>query len=428
VSIRGDQRVEATGARPSLARASVWLVLAKGVQLATGFAFWVVAARVADVRDVGVAAASVAAVLACTQVALFGTGSAVITRLGAGHAVGPALNTAWTLVSVTGALAAVGYLVAFGPGTTAPNPGWLAGFSALFLFSVVTGTLVIVFDQTSIALGRSQDVLVRYGFGAVACLASLAVVAVAGTRLDARAVLAVWSLTSGVAAGTALAQLFWFDGYRPRLSLDWSRHVELLRVGVPNQVLTLTERIPPLLVPILLARVAGPEQAAYWYPAWMMVWGLFTVPVAVGLVQFADGVREPTQLRATVLRGWRFALMTAVPGCLLLAIVAPYALRAVGPAYADASTIGLRVLLIGLPGYLVLQAWNAVSRAVGRVAEAAAAGALLTVATAVATVVAGPHGITTMAWSWVGCLTVTAGWAAVRLPSYLARAEEVGRP
>jgi len=406
-----------------LTRASVWLVLSKGVQLTAGFGFWVFAARVAEVRDVGIAAASVSAVLVCTQVALFGAGAAVIARLGRGHPVGPALDTAGTLVSATGVLAGFGYLLLFGAGPGAHGAGWLAGFWALFLFSVVTGTLVIVLDQTSIALGRSRDVLVRYVLGALVCLALLALVAVGGVRLDARAVLAIWSLTSGVAAGTALAQIGLRERYRPRISLAWAGHLELLRVGVPNQLLTLTERIPPLLVPIVLARVAGPEQAAYWYPAWMMVWGLFTVPVAVGLVQFAHGVREPSQLRATVRRGWRFSLATAGPGCLLLAVVAPFALGAVGSEYAAASTVGLRVLLLGLPAYLVLQAWNAVSRATGRVGEAVIVGGIFTVVSACVVVLAGPHGITVTAWAWVGCLGLAAAWAGARLPRYLARVE-----
>ena len=46
-------------------------------------------------------------------------------------------------------------------------------------------------------------------------------------------------------------------------------------------------------MPILVAHLVSLEATAYWYPAWMMAWVAYSTPVLVGLVQFAEGVKDP---------------------------------------------------------------------------------------------------------------------------------------
>lgn len=71
--------------RRSLAHNSLGLVLGKGIQTAAGFLFWVIAARSASAREVGLTAAAASAVMLCTQVAALGAGSAVILAVGRGR-------------------------------------------------------------------------------------------------------------------------------------------------------------------------------------------------------------------------------------------------------------------------------------------------------------------------------------------------------
>ena len=107
----GPQASVARAPGRSLPRSSFWLLLGKGFQMGSGFLFWVVAARTASVMNVGIAAAAVSAVLLCTQLGILGTGSAVIVALGRGDPHSKVLDTAFTIVAVTGVLAAAGYLL-----------------------------------------------------------------------------------------------------------------------------------------------------------------------------------------------------------------------------------------------------------------------------------------------------------------------------
>lgn len=249
--------------------------------------------------------------------------------------------------------------------------------------------------------------------------------AVAGTALvpllapgSATAVFAAWTVgvvtvaTIGVvqASGWVAARL------RPRLRRSTSRR--LLGVGMPNQLLTLTERLPALLVPVLVAHVVSAEAAALWYPAWMMAWTAYSAPVLVGIAQFAEGVRTPAGQRGAAVRGGlRWSLVIGGAVALVLVLGAELLLSLLGAEYAEASTGALRVLALGVLPFSVLQAYNAMCRSRHQFVEPIVVGATLCVAICTTTVVAAPHGTTAMALAWAGCSTVAAVWAALRLVS-----------
>ena len=121
--------------------------------------------------------------------------------------------------------------------------------------------------------------------------------------------MACWTLGSAVSCLIGFIQLRRLVGYRPRPSLHPARGRPLLMLGIPNQLLTLTERAPGLVLPLLLAHLVSPEVAAYWYPAWMMAWAAYTAPMLIGIVQFSEGVREPGRLAATTWASFRWSLV-----------------------------------------------------------------------------------------------------------------------
>ena len=60
------------------------------------------------------------------------------------------------------------------------------------------------------------------------------------------------------------------------------RATELSRVGLPNDLLTLTERAPGFVLPIVVTELLSPADNAHWYAAWMMAWVVFVIPIQVG--------------------------------------------------------------------------------------------------------------------------------------------------
>src|SRR5207237_4092710 len=64
--------------------------------------------------------------------------------------------------------------------------------------------------------------------------------------------------------------------YRPRMELPMVRR--LLSVGLPNHGLTLADRAPGLIMPVIAIELLSPTANAYWYAVWMMAFLVFVVP------------------------------------------------------------------------------------------------------------------------------------------------------
>jgi O-antigen/teichoic acid export membrane protein len=401
----------------SLSRASVLMVLGKAFQMGLGFLFWIVAARLTSVTGMGTVAATVSAVMLVTQIGLLGVGATMIVSIGRGEPLGLVLDTGFTVVTVASLLVAGGY-VAFtflGRGDVATTQS-SAPFTAMFFVAVVCGTVAICLDQSGIALGRPSGTVVRYVLGGVVMLGGLAAAAVvARGDLGAGAVFGAWSLSSVVICVTGAVQLRRWVGYRYRGRVRIDSLRRHLAVGLPNHLLTLTERLPALLVPLLVAYLVSPEATAYWYPAWMLAWVAYTVPIQVGLVQFSEGVRRPGELRKTLRTGFASGLVLGGLAAVILAVLAHPLLALIGADYADASATALRVLALGIIPFTVWQSYNARCRATGRVREGILAGLVLAGIICLTTIWVAPRGSTALAVAWVASSSLGALWAARRL-------------
>jgi hypothetical protein len=273
--------------------------------MATGFLFWLLAARAVDASDVGLAAGAVSLMMLGTQFAIAGAGSAFIlthTRLAAQRK--QLLDTAVTLVLLTSTFASALALLLVGMLSEQLRP--IAAepvFATLFIAMTVLGTLGILLDHVSVALERGSEVLVRNCAGGLLTALPLLAAPALGWDLPAQGLFGLWVLGGVLACAIGAKQLHGqLDGYRyrPRLSRALTGH--LLLTGMPNQALTLVERSPNLLLPAVVTEVLSPELNAYWYVAWMMAWAVLVIPVSLGLTLLAQVAKEPEELRAGVRR------------------------------------------------------------------------------------------------------------------------------
>ena len=409
--------------RHSPLRSSIGLVIAKAAQTGTGFAFWILAAHATFDREVGLTTAAVSAVMICTQLAVLGTGSAVIVSVGRGEPPARVLDAAFGIVGIAGTVLALGYLVL--ETFVAPDSASLSVlFWLTFIVAAVAGTMCTVLDQALVALGRGGSATMRYTVGGVASLAATALVAWQAHGASADVLLACWTLGSAVSCMIGAIQLRKLVGYRPRPTLHPARHRPLLMLGIPNQLLTLTERAPGLVLPLLLAHLVSPEVAAYWYPAWMMAWAAYTAPMLIGIVQFSEGVRDPDRLATTTWTSFRWSLVIGSLAAVVLIVFAHPLLHLLGDRYANASTVALRLLAAGLVAYAVLQAYNSVCRVLGLYTEAIVVGVVLGTALCVSALWAAESGSSAMALAWMVVLYIGAIAVGLRLLAILRRAKK----
>jgi O-antigen/teichoic acid export membrane protein len=395
------------------------LVAAKVGTMGFGFLAWIVAARLYPANEVGLASGAVSAVTLCAQIALVGVGSAVITLL-PGHMDRPArlLDTSVSLLTLSAAATALAFILFAGSvlhelRVVAADPI----YAILFVILAITGTLGVLFDQVSTARRRGDQALIRGVAAGVITLIAVLLIARWLRGETSRDIFAAWVLGGLVTWSLGLLVVGRaVSGYRYRPVLARTLAVELSRVGLPNYFLTLTERAPGFVLPIVVTELLSPADNAHWYAAWMMAWVVFVIPIQVGMTSFAEIAREPRQTGRIIRHGIRTSLGVGVAGGLGMAILAGPLLGLLGSGYAAAGAFPLRILVIGIVPLTFIQAYFSYCRARRRLGEALALGTVNSIASVAAPAAAGvAGGLVAMGMAWLAVQAVSAIVAAARL-------------
>jgi O-antigen/teichoic acid export membrane protein len=404
---------------------SIALIAGKLATMGLGFLSWLVAARLFDQREVGLSSGTVSAMMLCVQIALFGAGAAVIT-LYPRHQESPGglLNTSFWMVGIAALLASTATLVLAATllgelSIIAERPAYAVTFTVMTL----AGALGVLFDQISTAIRRGDLALTR---GIVNGAIILLLVAVMPRIFDASSALAI--LLAWTGGNLAMVSLgIWqlrraVPGYRLQPRVDLHLAGTISRTGLPNWMLTLTERAPGTLLPVVATELLSAESNAAWYAAWMMAWVVYVVPIQVGLNLFAEASHAPERLIKAVRQGIMTSLAIGVTCAIGAAIIGPLMLQFLGSGYADEGTTPLRILLVAVVPFTFIQAYFAICRSTGLLGEAIATGLLAAASGILAAAIAGnDHGLKGMALAWLVTQSLAGIWAVWRLRRLILR-------
>ncbi len=420
-----NQRSPETAIRHSMFASSMGMITGRAISMALGFVFWVLAARLFAAGPVGLAAGVIAAMMLCTQLGALGVGSAFISLFPRySDRASSLLDTSITVVTL-GSLLAAGLFLILASTVFAELDVVAASvlYTVLFLAMCVLGTVNILLDQVSMAFGRGTQVLARnLLFGGVAAV-SLVALAAMSREAGSLELFSLWVAAGASACAMGGLQL-WRSTvrYRFRPRIEQSIAVRLIRVGLANHALTLTERAPGLILPVLVTELLSPAENAFWYTIWMMSWVVYIIPISMGIALFAEVSHRPASLPGAVRSGVRAALGLGSAAAVGLGLFASVFLGVLGEQYAIRGSTPLRILLLALPPLTFVQVYFAVCRAGQRLPEAIVTGAVSGSAAVVsATLAARPYGLAGMAWAWVALQYAAGAWAVVRVRSLRAR-------
>jgi O-antigen/teichoic acid export membrane protein len=279
------------------------------------------------------------------------------------------------------------------------------------------GTAGILLDQVSTALRRGDRALARALLFAPVTITLLAALGAVGDAAGAVTIFSPWVVGALAACVLGSVQIHRsLSRYRYRLRIHRQLARRLLVVGLPNHALTLTERGPGLILPIVVTELISPAANAAWYAAWMMSWVVYIVPIQIGLTTFAEAAHSPAALPRLIRHAIRSSLVISCGAAAVLALIAPYALSILGPEYASEGTTPLRILVLAVIPLSFVQAYFTRCRSTGRLAEATFVGtASGVVSVGGAALAALAYGLEGMAVVWLATQLATAGWAVWRL-------------
>ena len=395
---------------------AAWLAAARVAPMLTGFLFWALAALVLPPAQIGLGSAVVSAALLTVQLGMLGVGPATLTLLprepdGGRRLMATGLLTVgvFSLVAA-GALTALTNWLGSGVGEAWRNPL----VTVVFFVTVFFAASAYQLDHIGVALERADRTLVRSLAQSLVQLAVLAAAFAVGIRdllviIGAVGAGALVSILVGLRQlGRAHTSPDWLHGLRLRLAL------RILKPGLPNYALTLADRAPGYVLPLIVAATLGPAATAAWYIVWMMASAVFFVPQSVGftLQTALAGPRAKPGLIGSALRA---SLLLTLAAGLVLMLAGPFFLRLLGPQYASAWVL-LPVLVPALLLSCLTQVYYGVCRAQGRLVEStfvAVVAAILIVVPAAA--VAQHYGLTAVAVLWSATQSAVALIAARRL-------------
>jgi O-antigen/teichoic acid export membrane protein len=397
----------------SLVRNSVLMMGTTAANLVLGYAFWLCAARLFSVSDVGLGAAVIAAMTLCGTIGGVGVGNALIQLL-----PGRVDDRAWSRTMAAGLATGVGASLAVGVVVLALLPAVSPEFAGLrshppaaagFLLGIallVSGDLV---DRAFVAERASGSMLARNAVTAVAKIALVAAPVVVG--LGAGGIVAAWVAAAGLSLPCALL-------LQRRLGRRWRatgdlRHEMRGIVGTiaGHHVVSLGNMVPQYVLPLVVAGMLSTAENGVFYTTWRVAGGFMIVSAAVATSLFAEGVHDRRDLPRNVRRALLVIAAILVPASLGAVLAGRSVLGLLGPAYTDGALL-LALLALGAFPDAVTNVYVSVLRLDRRFRSAAmltGTMAVLTVGLSLAFV--GPFGIAGVGAAFVA--SQTAGCALV---------------
>ena len=308
-------------------------------------------------------------------IGMFGLGTMLIGELpkrqrARGGLFAASLVTSGVGSAILGLVFAVVVGLYFSGATRLPGIGGTPGQVLLFTVGTCLTGATLVFDEGTIGMLRGGVQLWRNMVMSALKLAILPVTTVVlhdqyGVGLSLSFVIAT--------AGSMIPAIIMLvrSGTRIYHRPDWGQLRRLLPVAVNHNWLNLAMATPSRIIPIVVTVVVGGTGGGVFYVVWMISSLLFMVPVHLGTVLFALASASPELVAEKLRFVLRVSVLIGLPVMAVLAIGAHFMLGIYKPEYAALGTVPLWLLIIGYIPQMPRAQFIAVSRATGKVGQAA---------------------------------------------------------
>jgi len=345
----------------SLYRNAVYLMLNSVVGAATGFAFWVLAARLYPTAEVGLLSAIIAAMSLINTFSLFGF-NVGLTRFLPEEADKRAMaNTAFTAVAVSSTVLSAVFI--------AGTPFWSPALSflrdtpsAFTLFAALTIAFSLLTLQAPVFVALRAA---KFTFVQQTVVQTLKLVLIAAfIPLGAMGAFSAWGLAGlgGLLLGNLWLMRKTIPGYWPRPPRDRRALGTLFRYSLWNYVAEAVNGLPVRILPILVVNMLGPDPSAFFRIGYGVVSILLMIPYAAISALFAEGSSEPAKLTRSVRRAVVLMAITVAPAVLILWFLGDKILLLFGQSYSDNTVNMLRIMSLSVFPVAVVEVFVVVRR------------------------------------------------------------------
>lgn len=333
----------------SLYRNSFYLMVSSAIQGATGFIFWMVAARLYSTETVGLGSAMIASIGLLGMLSTLGLDFALVRfRPNMGDNASTMINSSFTISVLSSIAMALIYIAGLhiwsSPLVVIHGNTMLA---VLFVFSVITTSLMSLARQVFVAQRKAAFTVIQgLLFGVI--------------RFIPLVVLASYSQNLGIVASWAVSLLFaivlGMTILIPRVEARYSVYPavdtkllgQMLKFSLSNYMANVLSLLPQFVLPLIVINVVGETQNAYFYMALSVANLLFVMPSSIALSLFAEGSYKSHNLKSEILKSLKLVGAIVLPFMLLVIFAAGNILHFFGPDYAANAKVLLVLLAISV--------------------------------------------------------------------------------
>lgn len=311
---------------------SYYLIVNHLLTAGSGFLFWILAARFYTTEEVGLGAALISAMGFLSIFSLLGFDIGLIRYLPEEKDKTGMINSCFTIASLVALLMSLIFILGlniWSPALIVLGEDKLLE-SAFVLFTI--GTTLFWF-QTHVFVALRQ---VKYS--STQALVSTAMRIMILPLLVAFGAFGIY-ISAGLA--TVIAVLIGntlifraLSKYKPVPVIKWRMIKDMLHYSLGNHIANILYFLPGSILPLLVVKVLGGENNAYFYVAWATASLLLMVPLAVSKSLLAESSYLPEYLRRNVMRSLRFGFILLVPAIIGIFIFGKYVLLLFGEMYA----------------------------------------------------------------------------------------------
>jgi|WetSurMetagenome_2_1015567.scaffolds.fasta_scaffold16347_3 O-antigen/teichoic acid export membrane protein len=344
-----------------LYRNAIYLTLNSVVGSAIGFIFWAVVARIYPASAVGLASALLSSHALLNSISLLGLDISLIRFLPEDKNPQQLINSCFSVVSIFSALLAVIFLV--GTPLWSPVLSYVNGnfvYFILFVAYAVISSLLLMQSQTFIALRSTGFVFAQQMIWHVLKIVLILVMVSFGSF----GIFSAWNLAAVVAL--VVGSLFFLrkaqPGYKPVPSINKGSLTKMAQFSIENYVAGVIYSAPSFLIPLMVVNILGAESNAYFRIAFGVATILMAVPLSVTRSLFAEGSKDPQNLKKYIRNSATFIFIILVPASLVILGFGSSILLIFGKEYSQKALTLLWVLTLSSFPTAIIQLYSVIAR------------------------------------------------------------------
>lgn len=345
--------------REPLFKNSYYLMATTLFTAGSGFFFWIFAARLYTVEEVGLGSAILSATWLLSILSVLGLDIGLIRYLPKEKDKSRMINSCLTITALVALMLALVFILGlpiWSPALMILQERTL--YWAVVVVSAIAMTLFWLQTNVFVAFRKAKYSFIQ---GSVAMLR--VVILPFLVTFGAFGVYISTGLATAIAllVGNMLIREV-FSAYRPTLVIEKKIIREMMHYSVGNNVANILYFLPVAVLPLLVVAVLGAEINAYFYVAWAISSILLMIPYTTSTSLFAEGSFSPDALRENVIKSLKFIYVLLILGIIGVFIFGRYVLLLYGEAYAENAFEVLLILSVASIPHAINVVYVAVKR------------------------------------------------------------------